>query len=284
MAPKRRKKTDAQVPDVYREMLAETVLSGPSSKQNDRPSKRRRVGGKLVEQQAAETEAVSLPASTVAVQQSDLDELFEEDETAQQEQRQQQEILLSQSEDSADSDVDWENVDLKPASDHDNVVPELSTAEETGASKKLDLVLNDELERQDTRPKRKAVTALEKKLRLEIHKVNLCCLMAHTHTRNHWCNDGKIQVKLFIQQVRKITDVEQGLLRQYLTSRCVSYLTLDENASQFQRSRSFMDGLNQISEIFRGSFRKTSRGMAKPQWSLPDQLESVSSCSQICGG
>lgn len=71
------------------------------------------------------------------------------------------------------------------------------------------------------------------------------------------------------------TQVPQASLRKFIPKRTVSYLNPSESLTQFQRSRSFMDGLNQVSEVFRGAFRKTARGMAKPQWSLPGQSESV---------
>ena len=46
----------------------------------------------------------------------------------------------------------------------------------------------------------------------------------------------------------------------------ISYLNPDEDKSQFQRSRSFMDGLTQASEAFRGAFRTTARGMGRSRW------------------
>ena len=51
-----------------------------------------------------------------------------------------------------------------------------------------------------------------------------------------------------------------------MTRKMISYLNPDEDKSQFQRSRSFMDGLTQASEAFRGSFKVTARGMARSKW------------------
>lgn len=56
----------------------------------------------------------------------------------------------------------------------------------------------------------------------------------------------------------------------------VSYLTHHENATQFQQSRSFMDGLQQASDAFRTHFRVSARGMAKPSWAHPKLLQHVS--------
>ena len=266
MAPKRHQKQDTYVPDAFRELLVETRSSAPNREER-RPVKRRRIGGKLVEQDVVAAEETASVKSEKLDVGHDLDDLFEEDVSSR------QEILLSESEDSADSDVDWENVDLKQEG-KDEEPDEITVPTEPI---ELNLVLDKGRESQDERPKRKAVTALEKKLRLEIHKLNICCLMIHVHIRNHWCNDDQIQVRHLAQDHGCANAYRgKGLLRRYVTKRTVSYLNPNESLSQFQRSRSFMDGLTQMSELFRGAFRKTARGMAKPQWSLPDQPHNVS--------
>ena len=56
----------------------------------------------------------------------------------------------------------------------------------------------------------------------------------------------------------------------------VSYLIRDENATQFQQSRSFMDGLQQASDAFRIHYKISARGMTKPNWAHPELLEHVS--------
>lgn len=65
-------------------------------------------------------------------------------------------------------------------------------------------------------------------------------------------------------------DCNQEVLRKYLNNRMISYLNPAADLSQFQASRSFMDGLQQASDTFRGSFRRNARGMAKAQWKDPD--------------
>ena len=58
----------------------------------------------------------------------------------------------------------------------------------------------------------------------------------------------------------------KGALKGLLSNRTLSYLNPDEKHSQFQRSRSFIDGLKQASETFREKFRITSRGMSRSTW------------------
>jgi len=55
-------------------------------------------------------------------------------------------------------------------------------------------------------------------------------------------------------------------VRKLLTKKMISYLNPDEDTSQFQRSRSFMDGLTHASESFRGKFKVIARGMGKSRW------------------
>ncbi|KAL6714347.1 hypothetical protein ACLMJK_007770 [Lecanora helva] len=211
------------VPDVYREMLADAASSLPTSTdQGGRAVKRRRVGGQVV------TQDKNIAASHHSDQDSrhggdsDLDELFEDVKPNP------QSIVQTDSEDSADSDLNWEEVQLgNDASQEDT--PESGGEENDN----LNLVLPDE-NHAARRPasgkvKRKPMTAEDRKLRLEIHKLH-------------------------------------RIIRKLLTRKMISYLNPDEDKSQFQRSRSFMDGLSQASEAFRGSFKITARGMGRSRW------------------
>lgn len=66
--------------------------------------------------------------------------------------------------------------------------------------------------------------------------------------------------------LRKEAKGSKGALKGLLSTRTLSYLNPDEKNSQFQRSRSFIDGLRQASETFREKFRVTSRGMSRSKW------------------
>ena len=242
------------VPDVYREMLANAATSSPTQTSDDgRPIKRRRVGGRIVTQRHDGPASHQSDQSCKTDNDSDLDELFE-DVTPHR-----QQILQTESEDSADSDLDWEEVVSR-----EGVKQEGTPERETDKLGELHLVLGQEgqeskLSRQQ-RLKRKPATAEEKRLRLEIHKLHLCSLIAHVYTRNHWCNDGKVHTAL----------------KKLLTKRIISYLNPDEGQSQFQRSRSFMDGLKQASDAFRLTFKITARGLSKPRWAdNPETLAQV---------
>lgn len=227
------------VPDVYGEMLAEAVSSSPSRKNEDgTPVKRRRVGGRIV------TQSVDVTASQRSgrsISTRGNNDLLEQPKPTP------QHIEETESEDSADSDEDFEDVDLGS-----NVKQSDTSDHEMEESGELNLVLGGDNQKtpKSAQVKRKPITSMEKKLRLEIHKMHLCSLLVHVHLRNHWCND----------------EIVHSVIKSMLTRKTISYLNPDESKSQFQRSRSFMDGLTQASDAFRVDFKTSARGMSKPLW------------------
>lgn len=167
------------VPDVYREMLRDTIPSSPSLSDAERPLKRRKIRGHASASRAPKSdvsEGGSLAGhNTDGVASEDRDELA---------QRQKQ----SESEFSSESDVNWEEVDLQEIArvdDGSENAQELNLViDDTGASKS-DL---------NQHSKRRQATSAERKIKLEIHKMHLLCLLAHVHLRSHWCNDDEVHV------------------------------------------------------------------------------------------
>ncbi|MCJ1404801.1 hypothetical protein MMC11_008027 [Xylographa trunciseda] len=226
------------VPDVYQELLENAVSSSPGTFEHERPLKRRRVAGRLVVSQdgqdksAQKQEAGSETAGDTEV---DID--------VTQPSKLRQQVVYDNSEDSAGSDMAWEEVDLRDIVKNEDTTPE---------PEELTLVLGGNKDPTSRTPaqRRKPVSAEERKLRLEIHKMHLLSLLVHVHLRNHWCNDHETQ----------------KVLRKLLSKKTLSYLDDDEGQSQFQRSRSFMEGLEQASEVFRSNFKVTARGMSRSYW------------------
>jgi xeroderma pigmentosum group C-complementing protein len=93
---------------------------------------------------------------------------------------------------SDESDVEWEDVDVAhPAQGLFGTASAIEGRDET-----LQITLDREPEaRKRAPPRRKPVTAAEKKLRLDAHKAHLLCLLAHVNLRNRWCNDDVTQVR-----------------------------------------------------------------------------------------
>ena len=172
------------MPNVYREMLADAISSSPTKfNEEEKPVKRRRVGGRVVEKGQNETKQYQ---SDQASTEKDTDA----EQSALQSWPQKRQTAYTESDDSADSDVDWEEVNLKDTSTED------LSKEDTVQDEELNLVLGGDSHeiRRTSAPRRKPASAADKKLRLEIHKMHLLSLLVHVHRRNHWCNDEKVHV------------------------------------------------------------------------------------------
>ncbi|KAJ5287382.1 hypothetical protein N7478_003068 [Penicillium angulare] len=173
--PKHGKPHEGQVPEVYQEMLEEAEARDPEQFHTNRPIKRRKVG---------DTKAI--PVDTPVKGKA---RIVKEHSPEMPSTQQMQTVYDSTTED--ESDIEWEDVDVQqPAQAPSN----LDTALQ-GGDEPLQITFDKEPEvRKKVPPRRKPVTAAEKKLRLDIHKVHLLCLLGHVNLRNLWCNDDEIQV------------------------------------------------------------------------------------------
>lgn len=160
---------DYEIPEVYQEMLAEVEARNPQEPEGERQTKRRKVGERTDPLDSTGQEAQT-PGSNEDIGQQ-IQTAY--DSTA-----------------SEESDMEWEEVDLQraPPNYRDQGI---STTDDEPLQITLD-------QRKDNTkrivPRRKPVTGAEKKLRLEIHKIHLLCLLGHVHIRNLWCNDEPLQV------------------------------------------------------------------------------------------
>jgi len=77
----------------------------------------------------------------------------------------------------------------------------------------------------------------------------------------------------------KLLTVRKLSLRKLMSKKTLLYLDDDDKQSQFQRSRSFMDGLQQALEVFWSRYKITARGLHRPYWvEGAEQLLQVSCC------
>ena len=166
-------------------MLAAATSSPMQSDDDGRSIKKRRVGGRIVNTSDVHSSIVIKDHSGKTEHYNSIDDRFEDGIPIT------QQIVETSSEDSADSDVNWEEVHLH---DVDGIGELLSSRD--SVPQKLNLTLDDGRERvaRNITPKRKPLTAAEKKLRLDVHKMHLCSLMVHVYFRNHWCNDEDMHV------------------------------------------------------------------------------------------
>lgn len=167
--------------DVYGQMLHDALSSSFSPSREERPLKKRRVGGRIVtqanvnEQDDLYGRASNAGTFTASAAPGEVGVAVRQQTT-------------HDTDDSTDSDVDWEEVDLQEEADE---------ADHPSARQgDLNLVLDDgkgaASQRQPSR--RKATSPAEKQIRLDIHKMHILCLVAHIYLRNHWCNDDEIHV------------------------------------------------------------------------------------------
>lgn len=245
-ARKKRGDTEEEIPEVYRELLAEADARAADEPLRDRPVKRRKVGERGVDLHSIDSDTNeqddTIPTNLIDLTQS-------------------QTIYDVDAEDASedDSDMEWEEVIVQQPEKND-----LNTAGVVG-----DQTLNITLERPSDQRRtiirrRKPVSGAEKKLRLDIHKAHVLCLLGHVYIRNIWCNDDEVQ----------------KFLKQMLTKQMIALLNPKESAPQFTRSTTFIDGLKQASETFARRFRITAPGLRKPYWAenaeeCKDRAESI---------
>lgn len=108
----------------------------------------------------------------------------------------------------------------------------------------------------ETRPKvrRRAITSVDKKRRLDIHKMHVLCLLYHVYRRNVWCNDLRVQTTL----------------RKLAPPKTLLNLVPNPDLTQYSASQRFINGLNELKTLWSKRFRLTAQGMYKPKWAEAD--------------
>ena len=184
--------------DAYQDMLNEANSSPTQTSDEGRTVKKRRVRGRIVAQSDTDgsltklsPEGRSLPTASHVDRSSENSTVkFEPTHPLQQEQTAYD--VDYDVDCSEESDFAWEEVGLTHGE-----AGGLDDPLEEQQEQQLDLVLDEDGGEDTASPavaRKKSLTALERKLRLEVHKVHLLCLLSHVHMRNHWCNDQNIHV------------------------------------------------------------------------------------------
>ncbi|PQE30468.1 hypothetical protein CJF32_00010257 [Rutstroemia sp. NJR-2017a WRK4] len=237
------------VPDVYRDMLAEALPS--QSEIPERPLKKRKVGprGIAAPRAGPSTSSPKQPSVTESHNpDEDEDVEFEDvfapqvldDEELDDEElgRPQQTAYRDSDEETAESDIDWENINFDNKDD------------EPSGDLELNLTASSVPQTRPTAPRRKAITQADKILRLEIHKLHILCLLSHVDRRNEWCNDSTVH----------------DMLKPLLTKKMLSFLRPRQDMSQFSQTDAFKRGLDLAAVMWRTQFEVTRRGMRRALW------------------
>ncbi|KAF7197211.1 DNA repair protein rhp41 [Pseudocercospora fuligena] len=235
--------TDDDVADVYKSMVAEAETA--ESAHVDRPLKRRRVAPISKSERAANvglqsTDAITssspVAATVSAPARPDPGRLQ----------------TVEDSSESEGSDLEFEDVDVE----------RLGNVSDGSVDGIEDLTIAVEPESStspNALPRRRPGTTIEKAHRLLVHKLHLLCLLGHCMYVNGRCNNAAAH-----RHVRSV-----------LSSKTVSYLNPKKNDTQFQRNRSFMDGLEQAMNAFNAEYRVTGSGLMKPHWNIDGDLPEV---------
>lgn len=180
---KNKSSASAKVPDVYKEMLVDTISSATQVNDEGKIVKRRRVAGQIVMQGQDITDSLD-DGPSISNDTGHMNIRRNLKPTTQQ-------TAYNDSEDSAESDLDWEEINLKESLDED-----FSSKNLDNQTDELNLVLDEDgsRSRRQERIRRAPVTAAERQLRFETHKIHLLSLLVHVHLRNHWCNDEEVHV------------------------------------------------------------------------------------------
>ncbi|KAF8537776.1 hypothetical protein BDD12DRAFT_845487 [Trichophaea hybrida] len=242
------------VPEVFREMLAEDSKRGwrSGSSDNDAVERaRKRRKGK-------EKEAIVVSDEDEAVERGNAQLLPANEDPLQDGDDEGEESAVD-----SDDDIDWEDVDLsaKPINMQD-----IMQAQELPPPKpaRLELILDDPSTRKAAEPRRK-ITAVERRIRLESHKLHLICLLYHAYIRSRWCNNSELKANL----------------RPLLPEKAYDKLKHDPTDQQFRRSKLFIDGLNEAANAFRKKFCITRKGLVASHWQELEDLKNWSPPSGI---
>lgn len=101
--------------------------------------------------------------------------------------------------------------------------------------------------------RRRAITSVDRKRRLDIHKMHVLCLLYHVHRRNAWCNDARVQ----------------SALRKLVEPKTLTNLVPNPDLTQYSASKRFVDALNELKIMWSKRFKATAQGMSKPKWADP---------------
>ena len=237
------------LPGVYREMLAEALPAQADIP--ERPLKRRMTGrprtseGSSSKQNEKSPEQANPDGEDEDIEFEDV--LGGDSDTSILPTKLQQTAYRSD-EDSGGSDLEWDPYDLDLNADDE-------------PTRDLELTLTSRPASTQITPRRKAVTKVEKSVRLETHKLHLLCLLSYLSRRNTWCNDTEVQ----------------KLLKPLLDKKMLRFLKPSSDLSQFGQAESIKRGLEMVSHLWRKKFQITERGLRRTLWADdPRDIQNVS--------
>lgn len=242
-------KSASAVPDVFQDMLAET-LSPSNVDVVDRPRKRRRV------RQPGDDPVKSSALSYAIHNESHGDDnrslVFEEVIPSKQEQTAYNDSEGGSSED----DLAWEEVEIT------KFPLKSSDAEDDDGDLDLTLAAEKTPKKSAAATRRKALNKAERALRLTIHMMHLLCLLSHVDRRNNWINDSEVQ----------------STLKPLVTKQMMDCLKPKESYTQFGKAESVKKGVSLVTKMWESKYNISAKGLQRPYWAESEQeIRSVGS-------
>ncbi|KAF8469064.1 hypothetical protein BDZ91DRAFT_679403, partial [Kalaharituber pfeilii] len=256
----RRRAEDPQIPDVYQEMLRDSGVPAIATRQR----KRRKLGG-LDEESFIDTAWPSAAGSSNQAKTSLITPAVNQLQMNQSPEKVERPTFIppetvndcdSEDDDDGDEDIDWEDVDLGVSTEVNFSLDRKPSEPET-----LELVLNDLKEQKKAFSERRKITAVDRKIRLEAHKLHLLCLIAHVYRRNKWCNNQAVQENL---RGKSLFDAE-----------IIANLDPKPHLHQLERNTRFLKGLGEAVKIWRKKFQITCPGLSQPYWYRLETLKRI---------
>ena len=257
---------DEAVPAVFREML-----SGEKADEDARPLKKRKTAySQRTEPSSAHSQSARTPDDSALDSLSSITSRTTHSQVPSHARAQQSSTngastddqnpvhrrvvqTIIDSDESDDSDMEWEDA-LGGSDNSEGEDDELKPAPLVGD---ISIAIGDKKpeEKKSTRaPRRRAITSVEKKRRLDVHKMHILCLLYHVHRRNVWCNDRRVQ----------------STLRKVVPPKTLLNLVPDPTITQYSASKRFVDGMNELKIMWSKRFKITAQGMYKPRWAEVD--------------
>ncbi|EFQ96301.1 hypothetical protein CFE70_000180 [Pyrenophora teres f. teres 0-1] len=255
---RKERQDEESVPAVFQEMLREEQAAKATSADDDgnhdndeRPAKKRKTAPvrKSVTSLIEKKPAVQSQTSLSTASQSPLPTRPSTALQAELHTNSRVRQTIVDSDESDDSDMEWEDA-LADDDDEDDTDEGGEAARQVGdisitlgGNKATDIGTKRKV-------RRRAITSVDKKRRLDIHKMHILCLLYHVHRRNTWCNDRRVQ----------------SALRKIVPSKTLSSLVPDPDITQYSASKRFIDGMNELKSMWSKRFNLTAQGMYKPRW------------------
>ncbi|KAG4301062.1 hypothetical protein PCK1_002761 [Pneumocystis canis] len=150
------------------------------------------------------------------------------------------------------SEQEWEDLDL----DFPNALTKENDSEK---EQTFETTIEEKITIKSTKKRRNGITKNDRKLRLEIHKLHLLCLISHASLRNRFCRDKRIHAKL----------------KSVLPDKVKQLFNPDEQISQYQKSKMFMSALKASVGIWKRKFKKNKYGLSKSLWVNSEQINKI---------